>query len=55
MIFLEGLTWPIIPVLLNVKTAHQNGSTTLTAPTGSGKTTIVLLAPPEEPWLSYHA
>jgi ATP-dependent helicase HrpB len=52
MTFLKPLAFPIIPVLPQVQAALQNGSAILTAPTGSGKTTIVPLALLEETWLS---
>ena len=52
MTFLKPLALPIIPVLPQVQAALQNGSAILTAPTGSGKTTIVPLALLEETWLS---
>ena len=45
-------TLPIIPVLPHVQAALQNGPAILSAPTGSGKTTIVPLALLEEEWLA---
>jgi ATP-dependent helicase HrpB len=52
MTFLPNSSLPIIPVLPRVQAALLSGPAILSAPTGSGKTTIVPLALLEEGWLS---
>jgi ATP-dependent helicase HrpB len=52
MAFLADSTLPIIPVLPRVQAALLNGPAILSAPTGSGKTTLVPLALLGEPWLA---
>jgi ATP-dependent helicase HrpB len=43
---------PILPLLPELKNALARGSAVLTAPPGSGKTTLVPLALLDEPWLA---
>ncbi len=52
MTFLPDSRLPIFPVLPQVQTALCSGPGILSAPTGSGKTTLVPLALLEEKWLS---
>ena len=52
MTFLADSRLPILPVLPQVRAALRNGPAILSAPTGSGKTTLVPLALLEEGWLS---
>ena len=52
MTFLADSRLPILPVLPQVRAALCNGPAILSAPTGSGKTTLVPLALLEEKWLS---